>query len=1259
MYGRSARAWIISAVIVVVAALFCTAPEAMATKTHVFVEEFGSAAKPEILNAVGIAEDQSTEDVLVVSRALGTPGTATISRFHADGTPAPFSALGTNKISGLTISPEERIGFAVDNSGGVTEGNTYLAQEGQGVVRIFSNSGEEIGTLTGGAGGPFGAGPCGVAVDGLGDLFVSTRVNSKLYEYEPGANPPVNGDGHEFNSPVNETCPIAVGSGSSEGQLFATFKNRLSNGELEEGVGAIDPSTGALEYTFGVSRNVGVAGLAVDPTTGHLYAWNQQRQTIVEFAPQGQAAPVVSEFSEPQLRGGDIVVDSASGRLYVSLAGGDTARTVKVYSAIVTIPNVVTGQASITGEATATLRGAVEPEGAAITECFFEYGLTTAFGQTAPCEDPDASEIGNGSSPVPVHADIAGLSAETRYHVRLVAENTDGQVGKGSDVPLKTPSKPAITSQWAAMVGFSSANLAASINPENAATTYQVEWGTGTAYGRVTPVQPVGEDAADHEVTAAIEGLAPGTTYHYRFTASNHLGSVKGPDRSFTTVRTPTASGPCPNDSFRAGPAAVLPDCRAFEMVSHAERDGGDVLPMININSANASLDQSAPGGDSITYSTYKAAGDAISAPYVSQYIANRAEGSGWQNSSLNPPYGTPLDPVPFLDVEFRAFSPDLCESWLVQAPNTVSLAPGAIKGYANLFKRNDCSTAPGYSALNPTNLALTQVSENFKPDLQGVSANGAVALFRVNGKLTEEGIEGQSQVYAASEGKLRLICVLPSGVHFGGSCSTGTYNQTQQGIRSALVHNAVSADGTRVYWTAEEMEPNVTSLFLRTNPTKAQSKLSGGKCTEPARACTIGVSETVGTGRARFWGASEDGSKALFEMRNEESLYEFSSASDESTLIASEVLGVLGASEDLSRFYLVSREALAGGATASEPNVYLDEPGGAGIRYVATLAPADVAGLGQGQTPSPVEIEPTLHTAQVTPDGRQLTFMSSGSLTGYDNVDQRTGQADAEVFLYDATSEGGAGKLVCASCNPTGARAEGGFMEYRIQPKALPVAAFISPAESQLYAPRVLSDGGRRLFFTSTETLVPADTDAANDVYEWEAPGVGSCTSESGTYSPQNGGCLNLISSGQSASGATFIDSDEQGKNVFFTTEASLVREDTGLIDLYDARVEGGLAEQQVHGECEGESCQAPGGQPSTGSIGSSVTRGSENVIAKPKPKCPKGKKPARRKGKSVCVKKPPPKSKHEQHKKHDQHKKTDGSHKKSAHKHGGGKGR
>ena len=49
---------------------------------------------------------------------------------------------------------------------------------------------------------------------------------------------------------------------------------------------------------------------------------------------------------------------------------------------------------------------------------------------------------------------------------------------------------------------------------------------------------------------------------------------------------------------------------------------------------------------------------------------------------------------------------------------------------------------------------------------------------------------------------------------------------------------------------------------------------------------------------------------------------------------------------------------------------------------------------------------------------------MSDLPLTGYDNHDAVSGVADEEVFLYDAQ----ANKLVCASCNPSGARPRGMF---------------------------------------------------------------------------------------------------------------------------------------------------------------------------------------------------------------------------------------
>ena len=60
--------------------------------------------------------------------------------------------------------------------------------------------------------------------------------------------------------------------------------------------------------------------------------------------------------------------------------------------------------------------------------------------------------------------------------------------------------------------------------------------------------------------------------------------------------------------------------------------------------------------------------------------------------------------------------------------------------------------------------------------------------------------------------------------------------------------------------------------------------------------------------------------------------------------------------------------------------------------------------------------------TARVSPDGQWLAFMSELPLTGYDNHDAVSGKPDEEVYLLRRAGWA----LVCASCDPTGARPHG-----------------------------------------------------------------------------------------------------------------------------------------------------------------------------------------------------------------------------------------
>ncbi len=81
----------------------------------------------------------------------------------------------------------------------------------------------------------------------------------------------------------------------------------------------------------------------------------------------------------------------------------------------------------------ATLNGEVNPEGVQVTECFFEYGETTSYGNTASCVVDGGGEIGSGTSAVPVQAELTGLTLGHRYHYRLIAANAAPETKEGSD----------------------------------------------------------------------------------------------------------------------------------------------------------------------------------------------------------------------------------------------------------------------------------------------------------------------------------------------------------------------------------------------------------------------------------------------------------------------------------------------------------------------------------------------------------------------------------------------------------------------------------------------------------------------------------------------------------------------------------------------------------------------------------------------------------------------------------------------------------
>ncbi len=261
----------------------------------------------------------------------------------------------------------------------------------------------------------------------------------------------------------------------------------------------------------------------------------------------------------------------------------------------------------------------------------------------------------------------------------------------------------------------------------------------------------------------------------------------------------------------------------------------------------------------------------------------------------------------------------------------------------------------------------------------------------------------------------------------------------------------------------------------------------------------------------------------------------------------------------------------------------------------------------------------PSKRASRVSPDGLHAAFASTAPLTGYDNTDLNSGQPNAEVYMFDATARGGEGSLTCVSCQPSGRRPAGRKI-FSDQSSSLFASAEIPGWTFATQPTRSLSANGARLFFDAYDSLVPADTNGQEDVYEWEAPGEGSCTEESSAFSEANGGCIYLISSGQSAKDSEFFDATPNGSDVFFATNSSLLKADYGLTDVYDARVNGGLPEPSPPGaSCEGEACQGTTEAPADPTPSSSAFEGAGNVREEAtQVRCTKGK--VRKKGR--CVK-------------------------------------
>jgi hypothetical protein len=157
---------------------------------------------------------------------------------------------------------------------------------------------------------------------------------------------------------------------------------------------------------------------------------------------------------------------------------------------------------------------------------------------------PDAS-IGSGYGNVVVGEELTGLQPGTTYHFRVVATNATSPPGgtPGSDQTFTTPppEPPVLSTGQAVGVAQNTATLTGTLDTQGFQTMYEFDIGTDTGYG-TRIFGNAGSEPGTHTFTVTLQGLMPGTTYHYRIAATNTFGTVYGVDVTFTTSTYPSAT---------------------------------------------------------------------------------------------------------------------------------------------------------------------------------------------------------------------------------------------------------------------------------------------------------------------------------------------------------------------------------------------------------------------------------------------------------------------------------------------------------------------------------------------------------------------------------------------------------------------------------------------------------------------------------------------------------------------------------------------
>jgi hypothetical protein len=586
----------------------------------------------------------------------------------------------------------------------------------------------------------------------------------------------------------------------------------------------------------------------------------------------------------------------------------------------------------------------------------------------------------------------------------------------------------------------------------------------------------------------------------------------------------------CANEGLRLGPSAGLGECRAYEMVSPVDKDGGNVGRVLQTKVS--------PDGERVTFYSAAAFAGSPSSALSTGYIAKRGA-AGWSTEALDPPQRNTGNSLLMSTVASTA---DLSASLSASDRATV---PGAIEEGSNLYLRNNLTGTRSLLYARP-GVRLFDQSTGLNGGLfYGATPDWSHIVVRSIEPLTADTPPSNyPYFYDLTGGEMHLLNVEPDG-------TLPTNSEPNLFGRDYIPYApAISADGRYV-----PMQLGLDGVFIRE---------------DDRRTFPISVNEAGETEEAWLLFGNRDGTQIYFRAGTLRagapvgSLYRYDIASGTLTNllpdaegVAARVESVLGASPDGSIVYFTAGGALGDGATEAgflENNLY-------------ALVNGELRFLGR------IEQLPPYY--QSSPDGRYLAFDTFADptggkttspnckhLEGFQNPD---GQC-LDLYVYDATT----GVLSCTACSvPDRGHTYLGGQQSREN----------SIAQGTEFARAVLDDGA--VYMETPTKLVPRDGNGVMDVYSWQA------------------GVPRLISTGIDPNPSWFGVAGADGRDVLFMTNQQLVGQDTDQnIDLYDARVDGGLASQWPSGSppaCVGEACKSPAPTPATRIGGGSSATGGE----------------------------------------------------------------